>query len=72
MNTEIRELTIGELDDVTGAGTVQGYQFCVDGPAGTGLYPEYVDCEGGGAVKQLIGAFKKGIQEGLKGGGRPK
>ena len=72
MNTEIRELTIGELDDVTGAGTVQGYQFCVDGPAGTGLYPEYVDCDAGSAVQQLIGAFKKGIQEGLKGGGRPK
>lgn len=72
MNTAIRELTIGELDEVTGAGTVQGYQFCPNGPAGSGLYPEYVDCDAGGAVQQLISAFKKGIQEGLKGGGRPK
>lgn len=44
MNIEIRELTGADLDLVTGAGTVAGYQFCVDGPAGTGLYPEYVDC----------------------------
>jgi hypothetical protein len=72
MNTEIRELNVDELDVVSGAGTVAGYQFCPNGPAGSGLYPEYVDCDAGGAVQQLIGAFKKGIQEGLKGGGRPK
>ena len=71
MNTEIRELSVDELDVVSGASNVAGYQFCVDGPAGTGLYPDYVDCEGG-AVKQLIGAFKKGIEQGLKGGGKPK
>jgi hypothetical protein len=70
--TDIHELDVAELDLVTGAGTVAGYQFCPNGPAGSGLYPEYVDCEGGSAVKQLIGAFKKGIEQGLKGGGKPK
>ena len=44
MNADIREISVTEMDSVTGASNVAGYQFCVDGPAGTGLYPEYIDC----------------------------
>jgi hypothetical protein len=73
MNTnDIRELNTAELDLVTGASNVAGYQFCVNGPAGTGLYPDYVDCDAGSAVQQLIGAFKKGIEQGKGKGGSPK
>ena len=44
MNTEMRELNVDELEQVAGGQWAQDWQFCVDGPAGTGLYPHYVDC----------------------------
>jgi hypothetical protein len=71
MNIAIRELAVDELDLVSG-GSDPNYKFCWDGPAGSGTYPWYIDCEGGGAVKELIGAFLKGVDEGSKGGGHPK
>ena len=45
-----RELSIGELETVSGG--LIGYQFCWDGPAGTGLYPNYINCGGGGSLGQ--------------------
>jgi hypothetical protein len=43
MSNDIRELTIDELDIVSGGGD-PNYHFCFDGPAGTGTYPNSVPC----------------------------
>jgi hypothetical protein len=40
--SKIRELAAADLEQV--AGGVDGYQYCVHGPAGEGLYPYSVDC----------------------------
>jgi hypothetical protein len=64
-----RELKIADLDLVIG-GMDPNYKFCWDGPAGSGTYPNYVDCGGGGgAVGALIKAFQDGVRKGL--GGKP-
>lgn len=63
---EIRELTDADLDLVSG-GMDPNFKFCWDGPAGTGTYPNYVDC----------GGFEWGTDEDAmhsqikQGGGRP-
>jgi len=41
--TGLRELTIDELDIVSGGGDPH-YHYCSSGPAGEGLYPNYVPC----------------------------
>lgn len=71
--TEIRELTDADLELVSG-GADPNYKFCWDGPAGTGTYPNYVNCDGGGGVGGLIEAFLKGVEQGKAkaGGGTPK
>lgn len=40
---DLRELTASDLELVSG-GADSNYKFCWDGPAGTGTYPNYVDC----------------------------
>jgi len=42
-NAKIGECTLAELGQVSG-GMDPNYKFCVGGPAGTGVYPLYVDC----------------------------
>jgi hypothetical protein len=46
MSMEIRELNVFELDLASGG---MDYKFCWNGPAGTGTYPSYIDCGGGGS-----------------------
>jgi hypothetical protein len=69
MNTEIRELTDADIDIVSG-GSDPNYKFCWDGPAGTGTYPISVDCDPP-TVKDLIGAFLQGVEQGRGKGGKP-
>ena len=70
MNTGILSLGDAELDLVRGA-NASDWKEC---PMGTtsggpaGVYPWYADCSEG-AVRDLINAFQKGVQQGR--GGRP-
>ena len=61
MNTEIRELNDADLDRVSGGGGMDGYHFCWDGPAGTGTYPNYVECVSfvGSVAATVIESAKK-------------
>ena len=67
--TQVHELTDTDLDLVSG-GSDPNYKFCWNGPAGSGTYPNYVDCRS--ATEQLIDAFKKGVEQGLKNGHKPQ
>jgi hypothetical protein len=60
--TNIRELAETDLDLVSG-GMDPNYKFCSNGPAGEGVYPNYVECG-----NPLIEAFLKGVAEGMKKG----
>jgi hypothetical protein len=67
----IRELTIGELDIVSG-GADPNYKFCWNGPAGEGTYPNYVDCGENGP--HPFDNFRKAAQQCIQQaqhGGRP-
>jgi hypothetical protein len=60
---EVCELDIDQLDSFSG-GMDPNYKFCWNGPAGTGTYPNYVDCGGGGKTnaevyKAFFDAFHK-------------
>ena len=57
------ELNVAELDLVSG-GMDPNYKLCTNGPAGSGTYPNYVDCGGGNTVGDLIKAFQDGIRKG--------
>ncbi|OKO71622.1 hypothetical protein [Bradyrhizobium sp. NAS96.2] len=57
----IDELNDAELDLVSG-GLQDGYQFCPNGPAGTGVYPSYVNCDGL-TNRQVYGAFFDGFNK---------
>jgi bacteriocin-like protein len=64
----IRELTIDELDSVSGG--VEGYKECVMGTTAggpPGLYGNYADCSQG-AVIDYINAFYDGINKGVQKG----
>ena len=67
MNSEIRELTIDEMDAVSGAGD-PNYHFCWNGPAGTGTYPNSVPCNPPPSTNQVSAGNPGGIM-GLLGGG---
>jgi hypothetical protein len=54
----IRELNESDIEEVSG-GLQDGYQFCVDGPAGTGVYPSYVNCYP--SNREVVGAFFDGF-----------
>lgn len=55
----IRELNEHDIENVSG-GLQDGYQFCPNGPAGTGVYPSYIDCGPGPTNRQVYGAFFDG------------
>jgi hypothetical protein len=64
---ESRELSLGELDTVSGARDgLEGYKFCWFGPAGEGLYPAYINCGSGASLMESMasGAIG-GAAEGL-------
>jgi len=67
MNSQTSVLSDAELDLVRGAAD-PNYHFCWDGPAGTGTYPNYVDCGGGLTNAQVYKAFFDGFH---RGGGTP-
>jgi bacteriocin-like protein len=71
MTTSIRELTIDELDTVSGG--IEGYKECVMGTTAggpPGLYGNDADCSQGGWA-DLMNAFHKGVRQGVqKGGGK--
>ena len=67
INATIRQLDDAELDTVSG-GLQDGYHYCNPGPAGEGVYPSYVNCEGAG--NPYVDAFLKGVQIGLHKGGK--
>ena len=54
----IRELNEPDIEQVSG-GLQDGYQFCVDGPAGTGVYPSYINCYP--TNREVYGAFFDGF-----------
>lgn len=58
-NTSI--LTDDELDSVRGAD--DNYHYCSVGPAGEGLYPNYVPC-----TNPFIDAIVAGVTKGASGG----
>jgi hypothetical protein len=65
--TDIRELSIAELDAVSG-GMDRNYKECVNGTkagGGAGVYPNNVECEGGLTNRDVYSAFFDGIQIGL-------
>lgn len=66
--TEVRELTLAELEQVAG-GADPNYKFCWDGPAGSGVYPLYVDCNRP-TWGELIRNTIREVQEAGR-GGRP-
>jgi hypothetical protein len=55
--TEVRELNVAELDRVSGAAD-PNWHYCASGPAGEGVYPNYVGCgmTWGDLVKQMVDA----------------
>ena len=59
--TTIRELRECEIEDVSG-GLQDGYQFCSDGPAGAGVYPSYVNCDGP-TNREVYSAFFDGYNK---------
>lgn len=67
--TAMQQLTDADLDRVSG-GSDPNYKFCANGPAGSGLYPNYVDCRSNFEI--LMDAFKKGVEQGIRNaGGKP-
>ena len=69
MNTvEIRELTDADLDLVSG-GADPNFQYCANGPAGSGVYPDYINCNGP-TLRELLENIVRGAQQTLS-GGRP-
>ena len=63
---ENRELSIGELETVSGARDgLAGYQFCWYGPAGTGLYPNYINCGSGSLGESIVSGAIAGALDGL-------
>jgi hypothetical protein len=65
--TESRELSIGELESVSGGhANIEGYKFCWFGPAGEGLYPAYANCGGGGTLMEnMLNGAVDGAAEGM-------
>jgi len=66
MNHQTSKLTDAELDSVRGS-DIDGYHYCSVGPAGTGLYPNYVPCG-----NPFWNAVVEGAIKGASGGGSPK
>jgi hypothetical protein len=72
MNTELRELTSAELDETAGAApNLGGYAYCVDGPAGGGLYAGGCPMTWGDLVNQMVDAAYAAAQAAGARPGRP-
>ena len=63
---ESRELSIGELETVSGGRDgLAGYHFCWFGRGGAGLYPDYIACGGGSLGESLLSGAISGATEGM-------
>ena len=64
---ESRELSIGELETVSGGRDGLGaYHFCWFGRGGAGLYPNYIACGDGGSLgESILSGAISGATEGM-------